>query len=86
MDNDEKLKLEELQIKLTLTRKGSAESAAFEKAIEELRSKSIINTENNEAMQETISLLSHGNEPRLLDAVNDIKQRRKLKNRTLVET
>jgi antitoxin YefM len=38
-----------------------------------------------EAMQETIFLLSRGNAPRLLDAVNDIKQRRKLQTHALVE-
>jgi PHD/YefM family antitoxin component YafN of YafNO toxin-antitoxin module len=38
-----------------------------------------------EAMQETIFLLSRGNAPRLLEAVNDIKQRRKVQTRALVE-
>jgi antitoxin YefM len=38
-----------------------------------------------EAMQETIFLLSRGNAPRLLEAVSDIKMRRKLQTRSLVE-
>ena len=38
-----------------------------------------------EAMQETIFLLSRGNAPRLLEAVNDINKRRKVNVRTLIE-
>ena len=38
-----------------------------------------------ESMKETIFLLSRGNAPRLLEAVDDINKRRKVKIRTLIE-